>query len=403
MDARLALRRTRLDAVTGLDRAAGARLDGYVGLAVHGLAAAYDAEHRCFPHTVRADPDSRGAVVPVGTSERYTAMAVLGLSRLPADRQRDVLAGELCAELADTVDARATTSAEFGAKALAAWCADEAGAGASDRLLDQLSAAIGSPDARPTVQQAWALTALVGARSLAHAPAVRTAAESLMAAQWPSGIFPHTTLPRSHRRGRDHVGCFADQVYPIQALARYFAAADRRGARTAAANRCADRIVELQGAAGQWWWHYDARTGDVVEGYPGLQRAPARDGADGAVRPARGRRRRPPRRHPGRGRLAASTTRRVDRAAGRRRATGAIWRKVGRREPRKAARTAAGGRPRSTTRLTRWPGWTAASRPARSTTSAVPTSSAGCSTPGCPAGVAARAARVRGRRRCGSP
>jgi len=27
-------------------------------------------------------------------------------------------------------------------------------------------------------------------------------------------------------------------------------------------------ICGAQGAAGQWWWHYDSRTGGVVEGYP---------------------------------------------------------------------------------------------------------------------------------------
>ena len=27
-------------------------------------------------------------------------------------------------------------------------------------------------------------------------------------------------------------------------------------------------ICELQGPDGQWWWHYDTRTGKVVEGYP---------------------------------------------------------------------------------------------------------------------------------------
>src|SRR5918992_1100760 len=36
----------------------------------------------------------------------------------------------------------------------------------------------------------------------------------------------------------------------------------------AAAKAVAERICALQGPAGQWWWHYDARTGQVVEGYP---------------------------------------------------------------------------------------------------------------------------------------
>jgi hypothetical protein len=68
------------------------------------------------------------------------------------------------------------------------------------------------------------------------------------------------------------VGCFADQVYPIQALARLSSARfssnlDPKWA-LSAAEACAERISECQGDAGQWWWHYDIRTGKVLEGYP---------------------------------------------------------------------------------------------------------------------------------------
>ncbi|WP_207400929.1 hypothetical protein, partial [Actinomadura roseirufa] len=64
-------------------------------------------------------------------------------------------------------------------------------------------------------------------------------------------------------RYRAHVGCFADQVYPIQALARI-----GDDAAVAAADSVAEGICGAQGPGGQWWWHYDARTGAVVEGYP---------------------------------------------------------------------------------------------------------------------------------------
>ena len=80
-------------------------------------------------------------------------------------------------------------------------------------------------------------------------------------------LFGHVTGPGLVPRYRSHVGCFADQVYPIQALARLHASAPDAEA-LAAAERCAERICALQGPAGQWWWHYDSRTGDVVEGYP---------------------------------------------------------------------------------------------------------------------------------------
>ena len=66
---------------------------------------------------------------------------------------------------------------------------------------------------------------------------------------------------------RSHVACFADQVYPIQALSEYTRAGGHPQALAIAAD-CAARVCELQGPAGQWWWHYDARTGTVLEEYP---------------------------------------------------------------------------------------------------------------------------------------
>ena len=61
--------------------------------------------------------------------------------------------------------------------------------------------------------------------------------------------------------------CFADFVYPIQALSHYHMALGCPEAMDAA-TRCADRMCKLQGPAGQWWWHFDVRTGQGVERYP---------------------------------------------------------------------------------------------------------------------------------------
>jgi len=56
-------------------------------------------------------------------------------------------------------------------------------------------------------------------------------------------------------------------VYPIQALALYNKLSGDRAALDVA-GRCARQICAKQGNAGQWWWHYDRRTGEVVEPYP---------------------------------------------------------------------------------------------------------------------------------------
>ena len=91
-------------------------------------------------------------------------------------------------------------------------------------------------------------------------------AERLMSAFNPkTAIFPH--FIGNGRNLRGHVSCFADQVYPIQALsACHRLSANKRALEVA--SRCAEKICELQGTRGQWWWHYDRRTGKVLEGYP---------------------------------------------------------------------------------------------------------------------------------------
>ena len=85
---------------------------------------------------------------------------------------------------------------------------------------------------------------------------------------WPPAVpWPTRTPPAAAPWYRAHVGSFADQVYPIQALARLHGSADDPEA-LATAETVAGVICGAQGGAGQWWWHYDSRTGGVVEGYP---------------------------------------------------------------------------------------------------------------------------------------
>jgi hypothetical protein len=68
-------------------------------------------------------------------------------------------------------------------------------------------------------------------------------------------------------RARRWVATFADQIYPIQALAlASIATGDGRALEVAATS--AGRMVELQGDRGQWWWHHDPRDGSVSSAYP---------------------------------------------------------------------------------------------------------------------------------------
>lgn len=81
-------------------------------------------------------------------------------------------------------------------------------------------------------------------------------------------VFRHASAaaPWQHRlRGR--IANFADQVYPLQAVA-FAAIALGDTACRVLADRCGARLVAAQGPLGQWWWHHDALTGRVAERYP---------------------------------------------------------------------------------------------------------------------------------------
>jgi hypothetical protein len=246
-----------------------ASVHGLLSLATLGLQRMYLPESQDFVQTVRQVPGPEGPrLVREGTSLRYAAIAANGLYRCDESVQRAVLAGATAVGLTRTVAAKALDSADPGAIALAAWAATENEKRLDADLFDRLREILSSGEPLAVVDVAWMLTAAVAAGFLGETEdLVETSRDLLLAYQGPAGIFPHALPAASLGRVRAHVGCFADQVYPIQALARC-AAAYGDADSLVAANLCARRICDLQGQAGQWWWHYDSRGDSVVEGFP---------------------------------------------------------------------------------------------------------------------------------------
>ncbi|ODT82134.1 MAG: hypothetical protein ABS76_09635 [Pelagibacterium sp. SCN 64-44] len=222
-----------------------------------------------FPHTMRSRANRDGSGTrPEGDNLRYAIIVALGLAWTPEPMQRHMLAGKTAADLALHCAARAARSREPGAVALAAWAAAETAGVFSTELFEMLKDILTHDRTVQTVPCAWTLTAALAARHLGSTAEVQDlASQFLLEAQAENGLFPHTIPASALGWARSHVACFADQVYPIQALARLGRAeSDRMALR--AAETCAARIVALQGPTGQWWWHYDTRDGSVVEGYP---------------------------------------------------------------------------------------------------------------------------------------
>ncbi|MFC4784717.1 hypothetical protein ACT8ZV_09595 [Nocardioides sp. MAHUQ-72] len=259
----------RVPALSELDPAARGRIDRLVGLSTRGLTAAYLPRTGGFARTVRGLPGGAGVrVVHEGTDLRYAAIAALGLGRLPVAAQREVVDGRTARDVAALVVERADRTPDLGAVALAVWAASEVYDELPHHLLTRLGAAVASPAPIPALDLAWSLTAGVAAARFGDTEELlATAAARLVREQGVSGLWAHVLPARTQPRWRAHVGSFADQVYPLQALAR---AARLTGSTDllAAAERTATRICRLQGPAGQWWWHYDARDGGIVERYP---------------------------------------------------------------------------------------------------------------------------------------
>jgi hypothetical protein len=305
-------------------------------LALRALARMYRPEDQLFVFRVRR---TANGLVPEGLSRRYTAIALIGLAEAEQAVATSVLAGHRPWDVCGRLIAHAARAQNLGDVALILWAA-RAVSYPDRRLAWQRLMELG-PEERPypTVEVAWALAALCVDRS---APVgdlrERLARRLVQSFHQRSSLFPHVVGQSGGDGLRSHVSCFADAVYPVHALARYVELSGDRDALDVAL-RCARHLCRQQGPDGQWWWHYDARTGAVVEGYPvyavhqdamapmalfALQEATPESNFDGAV--AR----------------SLSWLVRAPELAGRSLIddqADIIWRKVGRREPGKLARS----------------------------------------------------------------
>jgi hypothetical protein len=218
----------------------------------------------------------RGSWGPTRGTEGLTstAIALIGLARAGIEPAR------IGMDLLKTREALLTLASarrSAGSVGLMIWanCVTEG------PYLDDLLGRFGlSPDDLPaltgpsqTMEVAWLLSGLAHERERNPSPSIRNAFEvtrKALLARFvaPSRTFQHATNDAPPlRRVRRWVANFADQIYPIQALAQS-AILDGDGRALEVATVSAERMVALQGSLGQWWWHYDARDGRVAQAYP---------------------------------------------------------------------------------------------------------------------------------------
>jgi hypothetical protein len=230
--------------------------------ALRGLTRMYRQDEQSFVFRLRW---RGGRVISEGFSRRYTAIVLIGLA---ADAEREaVLSSRSLQRVCARLIGRIGNAENLGDVALAVWAAGALRHPDREAALKRLRELRPETGPRPVVELAWALDALCLDEMEPAADLRAQLARRLIASfHTRSAMFPHV-VGADGAGLRSHVSCFADLVYPVQALARHFVrSGDRRALDVAL--RCARRMCSLQGAAGQWWWHYDSRTGAVIERYP---------------------------------------------------------------------------------------------------------------------------------------
>ncbi|MBL8734009.1 MAG: hypothetical protein JNN13_16675 [Planctomycetes bacterium] len=253
-----------LDAVTGW-------FERFAAIATRGLPRMQIDAGPWFCH--RALQADAGQLRLEGRSERYTAMVLIGAAAWQQS-------GGTRLELGASGDALATwRQPSPGDLGLMLWAQTERGdarAEATARLLLQRRAEVF--DARadfPSMEMGFLLRGLAAGLAAGlpgMAEFAGETAEVLLDNQHrDSGLFSFARRVRRKdflRTRRDtRLGSFASQVYPTMALSA-LATASGEARWLQAAERCADRIVSLQGPTGQWWWIYQQAKATPALRYP---------------------------------------------------------------------------------------------------------------------------------------
>jgi len=244
-----------------------------MALAVKGLVPMFDAQSQLFcDRLVHTQED----LVRVGLSRRYTIMTLLGLRKFESNQaQTPFDTTAIYRSFVRDLD----WIGGIGDLGLTIWLSAEFDPDGLDTILQKYplnSAMSRFRDARvhSTTELAWFLAGLAHA---AQTSTKRAASLTDLAVevfrrlgenQGKSGFFGHLSRNKSAAGyARGTIGSFADQVYPIYAMARLskVLSVDEPCGPIA---QCAAAICRAQGNLGQWWWLYHSITGRVLSRYP---------------------------------------------------------------------------------------------------------------------------------------
>ena len=248
-------------------------IEQLIELSIKGLGPMFDPGSGQFCYRLAKDS---GGLRQEGLSPRYTAITLLGLCEFEkAGGESPFPISALLDGLLENKEWPAS-GGDFG---LLLWLTAVRSPEKLPALLNRLMAKdffSGHMDLRQgrTMETAWLLTGLshVALAPQTGLPDVSELANKtyklLIQNQGQGGFFGHLNTSTGGRaKLRGWLGSFADQVYPILALTR-FNEAFKQPKALERALACGLGICRAQGPLGQWWWHYDSRTGAVASMYP---------------------------------------------------------------------------------------------------------------------------------------
>jgi hypothetical protein len=207
-----------------------------------------------------------------GVNSFYSAIAVLGL--LEAERQELLVSSDTAvAETLESLCRQLVTCGHPGTVSILAWALalrDDVRAGLAYRQLETMV----SPAALSTMELGLALAAVsevVKRTDRLRDTAARFGgrlAEELRNRYEPRGAVFRGFGPRLSMAAAktSRMTSFASQVYPVHGLCLFARALDLPPGREVA--EVCRRLCQAQGEQGQWWWFYDLRRMQLMEGYP---------------------------------------------------------------------------------------------------------------------------------------
>lgn len=241
-----------------------------INLALRGLAPLYDDRQQLFAYQIQR---GQKTPMPLAWSLTYTAITLIGLIKARQHGWREIPLDELA--VLQSLVRQPDGLTRPGDLGLILWADAQCGGFHRETLLEAVKrqAQVETLTQMTTMELAWLLTGLSYTRRCAGwNGAVEKLALTFCEAI--ASNFNRETSLFSHRRAgtwpaglRNEIGNFADQIYAVYALSTFCEIFDRPEALQWAVD-CARRLCALQGAQGQWWWHYHARQGVVVSRYP---------------------------------------------------------------------------------------------------------------------------------------